>query len=327
VCSECKQEFPVPWEDQLKFEHAPFKSADGATWVLAGVPLNCPHCKGQTWFEIGTTLNGGVLEFFGDEAFRAPIKGWYPLSYGLVAIYEEYVENLREQFLSLKRDFVPQKAPESWVLHIKDLRDQKKRDQLARDITIEHVNVFLRGISKWVGANSDKITLYIGLSISRVTVGPGTPYKTKDVFFKSCRNLLMQAILPTVTDSCTRSNLTPRFAFEAQVQIANQPFVEEWIERISRGQRLSLMHHYIARGHELTIPRSLPKGTDFRLELADLLAFSMARYLHCRAIRRVPEINLEDFGKIQYGAFSGRSFGLQSSIGFPWNHFYGGLEL
>jgi hypothetical protein len=322
-CTGCKQEFPIPWESQLKFEYEPFTSADGATWVMAGLPLDCPHCNGRVWFEIDTTPNAGVLEFFGDEAFRAPIKGWYPLSYGLIAIYEEHIASLRKQFLSLKHSFIPQRAPDSWVLHVKDLRDQKKREHLARDITIERANEFLREMSRWIGKNNDKLAIYIGLSISRVAVGPNTPHKAKEAFFNSCRNLLMKAILPTVTDSCTRSNLTPQFAFEAQSRITHQPFVEEWIERISRGQRLSLMHHYIARGHELTIPRSIPKGADFRLELADLLAFSMARHIHCLAIDRASEINLEDFGTIQYGAFSGRSFGIQSGVGFPWHHFYG----
>lgn len=319
-CNECRREFPIPWEAPLKFEHKPFKSADGATWVLAGVPINCPYCKSENLFNIETTPCGQILVFFGDEASRDPIKGWYPLAYGLVAIYEEHVLSLRSEFLALKQKFIPHKDPATWTLHVKDLRSDKRRKRICQTITIEQANEFLRRVAKWIGSQNDKFALYVGLSISRLDSGS---LKTKQAFFKSCRDLLMQAILPTVTDSCTRSHITPRFVFEAQARITQQPFVEEWIERISRGQRLSLLHHYIARGHDLAIPRSAPKGDDFRLELADLLAFSMARYLHCKAIKRVPEIDLESFGAVQYGAYVDRHFGLQSGIGFPWRHFYG----
>jgi hypothetical protein len=143
LCAQCGKQFPIPWDSQLKFEYPPIKSADGATWVLAGLPLECTHCKNETWFEIKTTPTGETLEFFGDEAFRAPIKGWYPLAYGSIAIYEEHIADLREKFLALKRDFITNRNPEDWILHVKVFRDQKKREQLAPEATIEKANEFL----------------------------------------------------------------------------------------------------------------------------------------------------------------------------------------
>lgn len=327
-CKHCETDFPVPWSEELPFEYSTIQSADGDFWVPVGFPIKCPECGSENQFEIETTVFCGYLKYFADEAFRDNIKGWFPFCYSLVAVYPEYVDDIKLEFNNIKRDFHPYVDPNSWVIHVKELRNDKKRKKLfIRDVSIDESMEFIRNIAAWIGNNNEKFSLCSFFSISKIEHGRGTYYKDIRMFQTACRDLLFQSIYMILTDQTTKSGFSPAYTFESDTNIIQRPFVQEWIERISRGHKYSLLHHYISRGHDITLPTSAAKGDDFRLEIADILAFSTMHNIQRWIIEREPVVSMNSFGPILYGAYSGRRFGVKTETGVPWTFFFGDQKI
>jgi hypothetical protein len=67
----CGHTFEPSWTEQLKFEHTPVQSADGARWALAGLQLPCLVCSQLNELRFPTVEEQQApITLFGDEAFE-----------------------------------------------------------------------------------------------------------------------------------------------------------------------------------------------------------------------------------------------------------------
>lgn len=72
------------------------------------------------------------------------------------------------------------------------------------------------------------------------------------------------------------------------------------------------------------LPVTVPKSSDIpELEIADLVAFAVRRYLARRLDGKSTELPLEDFGLIWWGVLTPKLYGTHRAVGFPWAHFFG----
>lgn len=133
-CEACGCSYAPPWTDKLKFEQSHIQSADGAKWVLAGLPFACPSCgrENDLRFDSNTPSNG-LVRLFGDESSERFGHHGYLYVYVVVAIHPEWIKAIHDKLAETKLRLRPSLPPSSWPLHLLEIRDTESADKVNPD--------------------------------------------------------------------------------------------------------------------------------------------------------------------------------------------------
>lgn len=322
-CSSCSNFYRPPWSQKLQFERAPVQTADGGLWALAATSVRCVTCGALNDFHFPESPSGPRLTLYGDESYfwSSGKKGFYYV-YAFVGAFDEALKKLTDRMHSCKLLIRPDQDPTSWNFHTSDLRNPHwlAKNNIPHPVT--RIDEIMLSLAASLSEHSD----------SRIVSSSVYPCKhlqyleTNDRKDYVVRDHVITGSIVTLTDFLTQEGISPDFFLESVDNSASADFMDIYIERIGRGLFHSLSFLYCSRRKNVGLPTTVRKSEAVELEYADLVAFWTRRYFHCKRSNRSPEVPLEAFGSILWGAFTPRGYGTISSIGFPWEFFYPNLR-
>jgi hypothetical protein len=317
-CEACGCSYAPPWTDKLKFEQSHIQSADGAKWVLAGLPFACPSCgrENDLRFDSNTPSNG-LVRLFGDESSERFGHHGYLYVYVVVAIHPEWIKAIHDKLAETKLRLRPSLPPSSWPLHLLEIRDTRWRKRAGVTLSIGEINAIVRDLAAFLGNYKEKRFI-------SATIFP--PFDLRHINSDkpelAIRDSTLTAALLSITEYLTRQGFDLEVVLEAQTDSHERQQIDYFVERIGRGLRYSLVFLYVCRGRLVGLPTTAPKGSSIEMEIADLVAYMVRRHFHNANIGRPSEFPLELLGEVFWGAFTGNGFGTHNAIGFPREHFY-----
>jgi hypothetical protein len=139
-CECCNHYYPPPWQDQLKFEHSPVQSKDGARWAPAALAFSCPKCSTENMLQFPQTEDTGNISLYGDEAYRDIPNNRFAFIYAFVSMLPQESARFGTAIEEHKRTIRPRDDPSTWKFHCADLRDERWRRKYGVKSTIAEIN-------------------------------------------------------------------------------------------------------------------------------------------------------------------------------------------
>lgn len=317
-CDSCENFYKIPWNQEYEFEQHPIQSADGRIWVISEISIDCPLCWNKTALKFPFSKLTERVELFSDEAERDLKAGWRLSLNSFVGVGTNHLNEIERDFLELKSRLAPTIDPSSWVSHATDIfSGDRRRNLLGVDVSKEDSIAFLKKAANLIREKCHTDWIHVVGSIAK-----NTEKVRHSHFVLAQRESVITAAYILIVDFFVSQGIRPEFHFEAQ-RVSETDQVDEWIERVIRRLGKSIAVMYIQRTSAINLPIMIKKGSDIRLELADIIAFIVARSIHCKSINRQPEIDPLELGPIWYHFWNGQRVGGLRSEGLPWDHFFG----
>lgn len=306
-CGNCATEFAPDWTRRLP-EIGPVER-DGMVHVPATFNVPCPKCASKNRLQFPETEDLGVLDLYGDEAFRDLPANLFSCVYAFVAL----LEPLRSHFSNIvdqaKLAIRPKDDPASWPFHCMDLRDERWRKRHGVTQSIGEINAIISNCAS---------ALSMGEGQRRICATFVICEKPKSTSLRcAIQEETLAAAMYLLTESMTRRGFTPRFIVEAQTDSHATNSIDPLVERASRGLFTDLGYLYSCRCKNVGVATTAQKASTPELVAADLVAYVVARTLYRRQIGRPSEIDPTLFGDIQWGTMFLTQFGSVPSRGFP----------
>jgi hypothetical protein len=213
--------------------------------------------------------------------------------------------------------------PTTWPFHVWELRNTRWRKKNNVPLSTEEVNEIIRQFAKTFSKFEAGETVLSATVFPPFNLHLGNP---EPELATVIRDRVLTAAIISLTEATTRQGLTPIFTIEAQSLDHKRNQIDYFVERIGRGLFHDVGFHWVRRGKLVVPPTTAPKGTTMEMEIADLLAFVVARYFFRLLQKKPTEYPLESFGEVLWGAFTPTRFGTHPAVGFPWAHFYPDLQ-
>lgn len=311
VCSACGNEYEPPWAEPLPAEYAPIASdvAKGA-WIPSGVPISCPVCSHEDILQFPNAPNktNHFVTLYGDEASYRFSKHSFMYVYVFYSSLGRFKAKIVEAVNEAKRLINPNKEPHSWTLHVTEVRESRWRKKNRIQLSIQEINRTLLDLCAVVASAPNE-------RVISSTVYP--PHKN-DPSLKAIRLRVLEAAFFTSTDYVTRAGHHLAYVLESMQNISNRNVIDYDVELVSRSLRRNLAYLYTCRTRHVILPVTEPKGFDVDMEVADLIAYIVRRYLYTNSINRHTELPVESIGPIFWSVFTPRHVVTETTTGFPW---------
>jgi hypothetical protein len=292
-CIHCGAVSPVPFYQRLKellevvFPKDHHPKTNNKIWVPHGIQISCEKCKNQVMLELPSTTKRTTAVLFGDEADRAYFDRRLFL-YSLVGADEKLLPTIADSYIQFKQGVCPAVPHHFWRMHMMEAWDSRRRRKhmvfgredfqgclsLAR-----HFIAFLESVSG---------DLFIFCTISK---NAGTRNEG--------RRLAYSATLASLIEGFTELSVQPEFVFEHD-NCSSSDLVASWASEHLKDLKSFLVYPFLANGIHIPEPRFVPKATHPLLEIADFVAFIVARSLHRTAEGREREIDPRLLGKVTW---------------------------
>lgn len=287
-------------------------------YQLDGCNVKCPTCNEDSNFDINLKNYKTDLDVFGDEAFRTNIDNKSAIVYSFVSFSGS--KNAKELFildlLKIKHSLVKSLAPLDWTIHMKDLMNSSQRRKKSHllslkleDIKIE-INEILKLISKSVSRGD--LNLYSAVGIVELK-----DFQKEKKIREHCKTHQFNAALMHIIRESTSNELAPKFYFEESSD-------DSWAEKLLDSGRCTLVWPYITHGIPVKSPEFVSPSSSIFLEIADILAYIISRYLFClgktveEKKRKEPDFLPSKLGTIRYILTDGKGdLFIETSKKFP----------
>lgn len=322
VLAKCKNnhEFTPDW--LMKWPpYSPLKLKNGGMLIPTTINIPCNECDENAVIDINVKDTKAYKNVAGDEAFRTVDKKkifvyTFVSFLGKTVEKEEFEKRLEE----LKKAFSG-KNPSGFVVHLKELLSSEKRTKLglghrSYTDTIAFIKEYLSILREYSGKG--KLAMWISNSAS--SKEKLTKAEEEDFTVNTYGVNLMRMVY-----EMTMGGTSPSIYFE---RTGKDGKAKEYFD----GARVSVLWSYITSGVPVKTPEFVEPDFDILLEVADVAAYIVARYLFCvgkMASGRNVKIDFDPYelGNVSYsGANSKGGFLLLHQKGFPGKEFFKGTE-
>lgn len=318
----CGNYVGLPWHEDFPIEvDAPLIGKISAR-VTNSFYLICNRCKNVRGVPIPVyNHHQGNIYLYGDETAQSfeNDKGLF-YCYAFVGCTGPDESILVDKLKEIKSLLRPNMKPESWVLHVKEIRSPQWRASNHVECSTEFVNHALNELLTCIGSLSHTFKF--------VSIIP--PIRVRDLPknenpISTARDIVLTAALYHTVWVLTYLGLDVYHNIEAQYS-SNNNEIDWFVERVFRGLRYKPSFLWACHQRHVSIPVTLPKGSHPLLEIADLLAFTVQRYFLRTSQGRDTEYPLEQIDYIRWSVFLGKGVSTYDSIGFPWNSFFADIK-
>jgi hypothetical protein len=319
-CS-CGHDEKPDWLAPKAEPFVPVKPNDSAPdhpgrWVPVSTRFICKRCGSALDLQLPLEELRSICPLYGDEAMREHEDGkCCVFTYSLVGGSQPVVKAAEDAVLGMKAELEPDRDPRSWSFHMKVLRSgqQRKKHPVFGSWAPEKASATATQLARLI-ATIENLHVY---SISVVTRRGGT-------FAEKAKHDAFLALVMTTIWDLTKQGGRPDLFFDAEKPSDGGQRVHGWAERLFLDSQYCDLWAYLAHGIEIPRPRFVKPGSHPCLELADLVAWVVARH-HLDSWRgNEPQIDAGSFGPVTYMGFEQTGDLLFSrQIGFPWELFYG----
>lgn len=291
---------------------------DGQERSIGGLAFTCPACGEGNYLYFDDPEKGGkhtaIVKFYGDESVTDD-----PSAYSYVYAFVGMLPPAREAatiFLNeAKRKLRPDIDPSTWCLHAREIRNNRLRAELGLTQTLAEVDHILGELMFMIFPASPKII--------SVTVVP--PHTTKDwqhpePLEKVIRERAIRLAIMATISAATANGYGCEFVLESRGLDHEQNGIDYDVELIGRGLRTHVGFHYVTRGKLVGLPITASKKTlppIPELEIADLVAYAVRRFLDRKRRGLKVELHLETLGRLLWILEGPRQLHSIPCEGFP----------
>lgn len=322
IFAKCKNnhEFTPDW--LMKYPpYSPVKLKSGGMLIPSVISIPCKKCSEKAIIRIPSKQTKAYKNVAGDEAFRTvDNKKIFVYTFasflGKAAEREEFERKLE----SLKKEYSG-KNPSGFIVHLKELLSTEKRKKLGLDHrsyvdTISFVKQYLSILREY----SDKGKLAIWISNSASAKQKLTKEEEEDFTVNTYGINLMRMVY-----EMTMGGTSPAIYFE---RTGKDGKAKEYFD----GARVSILWSYMTSGVPVKTPEFVKPDFDIMLEVADVSAYIVARYLFCigkMASGGKVKIDFDpsELGNVSYSGLDSKGgFLMYHQKGFPGEKFFKGTK-
>lgn len=268
-CEKCGENFKI---DFLEKRPPCLPFYDGkSVWIPSAFDVLCKYCGHTQMYEFEPAKYDGDIYLFGDEAIRDNAGKTIISFSSLMSLPVLDLEKFKTDFLKIKASLCPSRDPESWPLHMKDIwhiwepKKSKKRVEF-RHITKEQLQGACISLGELLKEHSNGLIVYNCTGVFHKTI------KLDKHSYKQLKERIYYPLLMRICSESSKSGVSPHMFFEETGD-------DGWAKNLFTGGRLTGMWPVLTGGMPIASPIFVPKGYDFRLEIADYVSFVVARYL------------------------------------------------
>jgi hypothetical protein len=238
-------------------------------WVPHAKAVRC-GCGGVGLLEFPANKVQGVFRLYGDEAYRDDDdKKRRVATYAVVGGSPTPVDEAAERLSSLKRRMEPNRNPDTWSFHMRCLwsgSQRKKHEvysnwQMAK--VVDAVNSMLKILS-----GTDHLYVYTISVVSRAAKTAAT---------KAQHDAFLTLTMKVISD-VTKLGGQPVFQFDSEKPMKGPTAIHGWAKRMVLDSQHSVLYAYLAHGIEIPEPQFVRPASEPCLEMADLVAWVVARH-------------------------------------------------
>lgn len=315
--------FQPAWLDKT-YPLPPLRMRNGNMIVPVGSNIKCTHCDSVIEINFpGKTYNQDVF-IFGDEAIREDkFFEKVLITYTMIASprADTISRDFEMKFLNLKSELVKNVCPSKWVLHFKDLNDDRKRQSSKYFSSLSKSDVlsFAKKLGELIDSYPGHIVKWNCTSVFH------KPKKWGKQELRKHKSLVFYPLFMRVVDATTSSGMAPRVHME---QSGDDGFILNSV----LGGKCTLMWPFLTNCIPVANPIFEEPCKNIYYEIADFVSFIVARYLYVIA-NRAEGIDMEfDYqtewlGKVFYMCTaSNGTFHSMEQVGFPLEKFFNGTS-
>ena len=313
-CSHCRCHVPVPLKKTFSEAHTPVFPNDydpitnNKFWQLVALDVDCPRCNAKIRLEPPRRPWTKNVNLYGDEAVREAVAQPF-VCIALVGGSSRYLEPVCDKVTLLKKELEPNRDPASWRFHMADIHSGQKRQRhnIFSTWTHDKCEHALRGLFSVFAESNDSLFVFV---IVYPMVGPSSMIMTKQKAY--------MAILCDTIYNFTQIEASPRYTFDADKAVADtRPVIQNWARSAFQGSERQLMYLYLCHGVPVPEPQFVKQGSHIGLELADFVAFVVARELYCWQQRRRSEYTSSQLGKVYYSWLDAGGYARERTVEVP----------
>ncbi len=313
-CSHCRCDVPVPLKKTFSEPPTPVfpKDYDPVTnnkfWQLFALEVDCPRCNAKVRLEPPRRPWTKTVNLYGNEAVRETVAQPF-VCIALVGGSDRYVEEVCNKVASLKRKLEPDRDPVSWRFHMADIHSGQKRQRhkIFSSWTRDKCEQALKDLFSVVAGSNDSLFVF-ALVYPMSGASPMIVTKRK----------AYMAILCDTIYHFTQLEASPRYTFDADKAVNdNRSVIQNWARSAFLGSERQLMYLYLCHGVPVPEPQFVKQGSHIGLELADFVAFVVARELYCRQNGRQSEYMSSQLGKVYYSWPDTGGYARERTVGVP----------
>jgi hypothetical protein len=296
-CLRCQRDVPVPLEKTFSERHTPVFPNDydpvtnNKFWQLVTVDVECPRCNTKVRLQLPRRSWTKTVNLYGDEAVREAVTRPF-VCIALVGGSSLYLQAACDKVTSLKTKLEPDRDPSSWRFHMTDLHSGQKRQ--CHDIfstwSRDKCEQARKALCNIIADSNDSLFVFVVVY----------PMSRGSSMIVTKRKAYMAVLCDTIYNF-TQIETSPRYTFDADKAVdGTGPVIQNWARSAFLGSERQVMYLYLCHGVPVLEPQFVKPGSHVGLELADFVAFVVARELYCWQKRLPSEYKSSELGKVYY---------------------------
>ena len=323
-CPHCKTEVSPDWTahrlptSTISVPIGDPRLPEGGTLTPVSVRVLC-DCGKDIEIPTPAELPRGRYLMFGDEAYRNNVNAHEIIVFAAVGTNPNNLLKNEEAIRNIKRDLLPNVEPTSWRFHMKELwhaDSRKSRHQFA-SITQTQMDETAENLFQLVKDAERTICVFCGVAVF-VSVGGKKRAKT----VKLIKQEFFQAFLMYMIRELCHGFVQPVLTFESDTGKETMP---GFAKDAFYGLQCTAMYPFLSQGIYVPPPDfKNASGEHSFLELADFIAFVVARSSEARIRGSSSDLTDNQLGKVRYIAYdrNGNLFHTHRE-GVPFGVLYG----
>lgn len=295
-CSACRKQMPIPFNRKQREVIEPVTPRDfhpvtnNKHWVCTATTVRCEECGAGIQVPLPTVTQKTEVHLFADEAART-IEGRNVWVFAAVGGDKRLLPDFETKVRDLKARLVPGRKPAEWTLHMKDLwaGDARSRHPVFSALTRDQVASHVTETASLLREASRDLFMFACVVSRPAVEAANEPMK-----------LAFSVLFHEIIHGFTRGGSAPVLHLDAQRPASIQSQAVGWIDEILAELRYTLGYPFLTHGITIPKPRIIVPGSSGCAELADFIAFWVAR-MHERKWRSVEvELDPSQFGPVFY---------------------------
>ncbi len=313
-CSRCRCDVPVPLKKTFSEPPTPVFPNDydpvtnNKFWQLFALEVDCPRCNGKVRLEPARRPWTKTVDLYGDEAVRETLAQPF-VCIALVGGSGRHVDDVCSKVASLKKKLEPDRDPASWRFHMTDIHSGQKRQshKIFSRWTRDKCEQALKDLFRVIACSNDSLFVFALVY----------PMSTAASMIVTKRKAYMAILCDTIYNF-TQLEASPRYTFDADKAVDdNRVVIQNWARSAFLGSERQLMYLYLCHGVPVPEPQFVKQGSHVGLELADFVAFVVARELYCWQNGRHSEYPTSQLGKVYYSWPDTGGYARDRTVGVP----------
>lgn len=218
--------------------------------------------------------------FFGDEAFRGgTIEDDNIVAvYSLVGVNSERILKVEEKLLLFKQNKIQEVNPLHWKIHMKEIVSSDKRAKMKGfenknyEFAVNFINELYDLVNEMI--REDDLFVVNSISVDKNSMKKDLKKEVENIKHNTYLSLIFNTI-----NMSTKNGTLPEFILDAEKPVKERSVIQGWAEEIFNSGEYTLLFPLISRGLLIEEPKFVIPGFRPLLEIADMICFTIARYI------------------------------------------------